>query len=612
MKLKDIHCPCCGANSLEKESGDTYVCAYCGHTFEDEGLQKDLKKLEEVFGQALTAQKEEQIAAARSELYAATHEEYLSTKKVQQYAHELKKLLPDDFQANFYESAITLPSIQLTNYLDDIDVEENHIYLSDAVEFMIRCLESKTVLPLENLVERASKEGVFSNDEYVAYMSAIEDEAEKFENGLYSAIVPRDVFVAYSSADMKKVNEVVTFLEGNEITCFVAARNLRHGKGSKENYEKLLEQAMNRCKCVLFLSSTRSRSLSCDALKIELPYIRDNVPNMGRVEYLLEPYDNRTTMAAKHILKDFFGGLEYCRDEETLLKRIIENVTKSKQDTTKKEAGKYCSECGEFNSPQAVVCKQCGNNTFVATKEEVDNRKTLIEKAYSLALLEKFKEARRIYETLIDKEPKNIVGYMGIIRVETKNYTLFEGALIDKAIRAARSVAQEDNLTEFDPDFKRYFDYEQKKILEAQKQEERQKALVESARKIKRQEEIKKIEADIASLDKEINQVETAISKKEDAYSLKEEKYEERINRWVGGGDRDSLDERVDGFFDSSATWVMIIMALVTIVMAVLLIYYYLTCEMVTIGIAIGWTILWCLIPLAIGIISYITVTDGW
>jgi DNA repair exonuclease SbcCD ATPase subunit len=85
---------------------------------------------------------------------------------------------------------------------------------------------------------------------------------------------------------------------------------------------------MDYCKSIVFVSSKNSRSASCDACRIELPYVRkkdvQNAPpqyrrdytsipvqyKKSRVEYMIEVPTVET--AADRAVQEFFYGLEYC------------------------------------------------------------------------------------------------------------------------------------------------------------------------------------------------------------------------------------------------------------------------------------------------------------
>ena len=378
MDFKQYHCKNCGGANSVKVDGDSFKCNYCGSVVQLERAQEYMDEVRKVLGDALAEQKQEQINNCRRNLWQAAHAEFVSSSEVLSYAQELKKLLPDDFQANFYEVATKDAPQSINEFLRSVDVEKNGCYIEDIANYILRNLESSTVLPLKDLITRGLK-----NEQYTEYITKVEDEAAKLKEGLYHPQVPRDVFLAYSSKDFKKVNEIAEFLEENKISCFVALRNLRHGRGSVENYLKNLQTAMHNCKCVVFLSSENSRDLDCDALKVELPHIKDNEPNMGRIEYILTDYGKETTAAAKLILEDFFNGQEYCRTKEDLLRRILRYTTGIKGETAAAgdEQVKYCIICGKKNPLSAKRCMECGSAEFASTYEGYLREK--LEKEYA-------------------------------------------------------------------------------------------------------------------------------------------------------------------------------------------------------------------------------------
>lgn len=379
MDFKQYRCKNCGGADNLKIEGNTCECKYCGTIVQLETAQEYMAEVRKALGDALAEQKEEQVANCRRNLWKATHAEYISSTEVLNYVRELKKLLPDDFQANFYEVATGGTPQQINAFLRGVDISKNGSYIEDIADYVLTNLESSTVLPLKDLITRG-----LGNEKYTEYITKVEDEAEKLKDGLYHPQVPRDVFLAYSSKDSAKVNEIAEFLEENKISCFVALRNLRHGRGSVENYLKNLQTAMHNCKCVVFLSSEHSRDLDCDALKVELPYIKDNEPGMGRIEYILSDYGKDTTYAAKLILEDFFNGREYCRTKEDLLRRILRYTTGIRGETAAADGDgevKYCVLCGKKNPLTAKRCMECGCAEFASSYEGYLREK--LEKEYA-------------------------------------------------------------------------------------------------------------------------------------------------------------------------------------------------------------------------------------
>ena len=151
---------------------------------------------------------------------------------------------------------------------------------------------------------------------------------------------------------MEKVIHIMDLLEQNGFTCFASFRNLRHGKGAQEDYLSFLQLAMKACGCFLFLSSESSRSMECDAMRVELPYLVNELEGKPRLEYLLEDYQD-TPFLAKRTLKKAFPSQEQCRDEEDLLLRL-EKLLSQTSKNEKNEAGSAQKRVSESSSDQRI------------------------------------------------------------------------------------------------------------------------------------------------------------------------------------------------------------------------------------------------------------------
>ena len=327
------HCPNCGG-ALTGADAEWLKCKYCGSIFENQSFQRRAQSMRELLDQA----KLEYINNQRRNLYDAVHAKYISTTEVRQYATEIKKHLPDDFQANFYLQALSGNTKEINRAIRRIDADANYDSLPAVIHFLIASLQVEYLLELNNLVERAYKKrdlALFSR-----FATEISQEAEKVSNGIYATGIPRDVFIAYSSKDMEQVSELCEELESQGISCFVAARNLRHGVGSVENYDDALKDAMNNCRCFVFVSSPNSRSLACDAVTKEIPYLRsrdiENAPahlrnnyaaipdayKKYRVEYRIGT--QKSTDAGSKITDAFFEGYEWAYTAEAVAVRVFQ------------------------------------------------------------------------------------------------------------------------------------------------------------------------------------------------------------------------------------------------------------------------------------------------
>ncbi|MBR2336401.1 MAG: leucine-rich repeat protein [Clostridia bacterium] len=347
MVQEIVCCEKCGGNL--KQENDRYVCPYCRAEYADIIIEKAYKKLEfslrEKFGdlvqEELIKREQEKFRPLLRQLWEKSQEKYTDSKAILSICSKIKDIYPDNFLANYYEVANSGTVAQINEFLNAIDVKENAIFVEDVVSFLLKSLEMGNVASLNYLVERAYKNTNMA--EFESYSTRIEAEAQKVNAGIYRTDIPRDVFVAYSSKDLPKVLELTEAIESQGLTCFLAMRNLRHGRGSVANYEAEIQKAIDSSSLVIFVSSCNSRRLDCDAVKVEIPYIKrkdlDNIPTghknnytdisvLGykkpRIEYRL---DNTPTTLADKVLKEFFSGLEYTKSVDDTLERIASILT---------------------------------------------------------------------------------------------------------------------------------------------------------------------------------------------------------------------------------------------------------------------------------------------
>ena len=333
-------CACCGGE-LQKQ-GQIYVCPYCRATFEDDYEVRAAKKLSTLLDEARL----EKLSNARRLLFEAAHVANPSDATVLEAARKVRQIFPDDDYAILYQLSIEGDHEALNNFLlrKNLDLP----LAKECYRWILAGLEARNAASLKSMCLR-----YFTGKELFSMLTAIEEEDAKLSEGIYEPSIPRDVFLAYSSADQIEATRVLNLLEANGFLVFAAFRNMRHGKGAADNYLSHLQVAMKHCKVLVYLSSSASRSLSCDALKVELPYINDNLPAMKRIEYIVEPYSAHTPVAVKILLKQVFAGLEWCQSDEDLIKRLLEY-------TTAKETI-VCPSCGETLPKGTRFCPKCGH-----------------------------------------------------------------------------------------------------------------------------------------------------------------------------------------------------------------------------------------------------------
>ncbi len=348
MELSVLRCPQCGAEGrlTNREENGTVLwhCAHCGGKFTEESKVREYERLEatvrsslgSVITEALLREKTEKYYNLRSMLWEKINAKYIDSKAIIGICRDIKKLAPHDFLAEFFELANSAEEADVAKYVNEIDVYENELFVDLVIDFLLKSMTGEYIAPTNLLIERAYRKHDLKK--LGEYMTRLEEEAVKIDADMYETKVPRDVFIAYSSKDIDTVLELMRELEDSGLSCFVAFRNLQHGRDAVANYEESLKEAIRNCKILVFVSSKNSRSFKCDAFDKELSYIkdydlavnpayRDNYEALPqeqrkpRVEYRL---DDKRSVGADAFMKEFFAGLDYCETLEKTILRVIQ------------------------------------------------------------------------------------------------------------------------------------------------------------------------------------------------------------------------------------------------------------------------------------------------
>ncbi len=373
MEWERCGCRACGADLTDR--GMKLICRSCGAVYRK---TEETAKLTEELSRLLSESQRARVRNLREQLRERAHAQYVNSEAILQLCRELRAELPNDFLARFYEAANGQSETELIDFLNRVESAEAEGLLGEVVDFTLRSLSPKMILPLKDLVERVCKSTDL--ELYSEYVTRIEEEAERVEEGIYEAGLSRDVFVAYSSQDMAEVKRLVSHLEENGLRCFVSARNLQHGRRAVEFYERRLEMAMDACRLFLFVSSEHSRSTGCDAVRHEIPYVRErdlrNAPPEYRNDYARIPAQYKKPRVeyrisdlcgndlAERQVKQFFSGMEYCKTPEETAERIWEYLCRrevKEEPRAERAEEKICERCGTANKSTAHFCAECGH-----------------------------------------------------------------------------------------------------------------------------------------------------------------------------------------------------------------------------------------------------------
>ncbi len=333
-----LTCPRCGGELYEKNG--KYKCTCCDRSYERESTENIADKMKAVLGE----QKQEAVANLRQRLWEEVHKKYVSNANVSEICSGILNYLPNDFYAGFYHATCSEQKNALSDFFENVNLDDWCEDIPEICDYLITALRPEWTICLSGIIEWFKNRDDLEN--YNKYRTQYEREYDSLEDGVFTPSLHRDVFMCYSSKDMGAVDKLVCELENEGITCFVAARNLRHGAGSVDSYHDAIHTAIKNCKIVLFVSSVNSRSLKCEATS-ELSYIEEKRPDMPRVEFLLQNYKN---FKSEQNVKDFFKGLEYCVSVDDTVKRVIKML---KQPKAEEEAKRKAEEEAKLKAEEA-------------------------------------------------------------------------------------------------------------------------------------------------------------------------------------------------------------------------------------------------------------------
>ncbi len=335
LSTKALICPRCGEPLQKiKKDGDAYLsCKTCGMTIEEERAENsdaNISRILDMVGERLSSEKKEaqmeQIARARRRLFNVTNPKANPNPEAQNVidaASNLLSLLPDDLMGKVYLHSYDSDASNLVTLLD-MSTTDDEWKAIEVVRWVILVTEDdKIASALQIFIDR----NIHDIKAKANAINALEEERERIRQGIYQSNATRDVFLCYSHKDIVRVNEITASLERNGFLVFTAARNLKHGRGSKQNYIHEIFQAMSFCKVFVFLSSSSSRDARCDSIKVEIPHLTEAFPDKPRIEYLLEPYSGQEAPLVKSVIRAAFPG-EYVIDENDLIVKVGKEIQK--------------------------------------------------------------------------------------------------------------------------------------------------------------------------------------------------------------------------------------------------------------------------------------------
>lgn len=112
-------------------------------------------------------------------------------------------------------------------------------------------------------------------------------------------------------------------------------------------------------------------------------------------------------------------------------------------------------------------------------KEEAEKRAydASLLKARTYCIQRKFSEAKEIYDGLIEKNPSDVKAFIGLARVATEDYSLYEGKAVESALKQVSKIAKVNDYASIDKDYAEYLKKREKHFADLEAQRKKEEAL---------------------------------------------------------------------------------------------------------------------------------------
>jgi predicted RNA-binding Zn-ribbon protein involved in translation (DUF1610 family) len=238
MEIKQARCTSCGAPLEVSEYKQTVQCNFCKNTV----IVEQAKALGQV-----ELDKSKDLAKLRENLKEAV--KHNSIDEILRTSALLRDIIPDDFSANYFFAYAKQERNQPQFMYDFLKSES--AYTKDDYERVINHIIKRSDLRdkprIVSFIRRTEEKYLYTYEKQFKARIDLED---------HYAVIPRDVFVCFSSFDVELVKTVVKQLERDGNTCWVSYRNLR--PDDADNYWHNIEEAIDHCSAFLVVSSEHS------------------------------------------------------------------------------------------------------------------------------------------------------------------------------------------------------------------------------------------------------------------------------------------------------------------------------------------------------------------
>lgn len=150
-----------------------------------------------------------------------------------------------------------------------------------------------------------------------------------------------------------------------------------------------------------------------------------------------------------------------------------------------------------------------------------EDRKNAVAKARTCCIQKKFDEAKKIYDSFIEDNPNDVIAFIGLVRVASEDYSLFDSKKIENAIKQASKIAKTDNFDSIDKEYAEFLKNRNKYFEDLEEQKRRAEA-IQRAAEAKHKAEVLERERKERELEEKRAREEAARKAKEAAEKAKE------------------------------------------------------------------------------------------
>ena len=235
MELKLAKCTSCGASLKIEPNSDLTTCKFCNTQI----LVKQAFQFAKI-----ELDRTEDIKKLRLNL--AKYVKNNAIEEILRITNQILDIIPEDFLANYY-FAYSKRLIGEPKFIYDF-YEVNKQFTENDLEQVISHINTSSDLrDKSKIVSFLEVVAPYRTNEYLLKLKERELKEENY------SLVPRDIFICFSSENIHIATNVLETLESEGYKCWISIRNLRPNDPS--NYWSSITKAIESSKLVLVISS---------------------------------------------------------------------------------------------------------------------------------------------------------------------------------------------------------------------------------------------------------------------------------------------------------------------------------------------------------------------